>query len=100
MPRAKIAIEPLFLVVNKPVGLSSHDAVAILRAVTGIKKIGHTGTLDPFATGVLPLAIGTATRLIHFYPRIIKPCGDAHFDKRLKQGTVKVRWSLKNPTVS
>ena len=72
MPRAKIAIEPLFLVVNKPVGLSSHDAVAILRAVTGIKKIGHTGTLDPFATGVLPLAIGTATRLIHFLPEDYK----------------------------
>ena len=68
MPRSQSAIEPLFLTVDKPAGLSSHDVVAILRAVTGIKKIGHTGTLDPFATGVLPLAIGTATRLIQFLP--------------------------------
>ena len=72
MPRARIAIEPLFLVVDKPAGLSSHDVVAIVRAVTGIKKVGHTGTLDPFATGVLPLAIGTATRLIHFLPEDTK----------------------------
>lgn len=55
-----------FLVVDKPPGLSSHDVVAILRAVTGIQKVGHTGTLDPFATGVLPLALGRATRLIQY----------------------------------
>jgi len=55
-----------FLVIDKPVGLTSHDLVGILRACTGIKRIGHTGTLDPFATGVLPLAIGPATRLIQF----------------------------------
>lgn len=55
-----------FLVVDKPPGLTSHDVVAILRAVTGLKKVGHTGTLDPFATGVLPLALGSATRLIQY----------------------------------
>lgn len=53
-----------FLVIDKPPGLTSHDVVAIVRAVTGVKKVGHTGTLDPFATGVLPLALGSATRLI------------------------------------
>lgn len=55
-----------FLVVDKPAGPTSHDVVGILRSITGIKRIGHTGTLDPFATGALPLAIGSATRLIPF----------------------------------
>ncbi len=55
-----------FLVVDKPPGITSHDVVGTVRAVTGIKKVGHTGTLDPFATGVLPLAIGRSTRLIQF----------------------------------
>lgn len=55
-----------FLVVDKPPGVTSHDVVALVRAVTGLKKVGHTGTLDPFATGVLPLALGGATRLIQY----------------------------------
>ncbi len=59
-------IGPSFLVMDKAPGLTSHDVVAIVRAVTGIRKVGHTGTLDPFAKGVLPLALGTATRLVQF----------------------------------
>lgn len=55
-----------FLNVYKPQGKSSHDVVAILRRITGIKQIGHTGTLDPFAEGVLPVCIGKATRLIEY----------------------------------
>ena len=55
-----------FLVIDKPPGVTSHDVVAVVRAVTGIPKVGHTGTLDPFATGVLPLALGRSTRLIQF----------------------------------
>lgn len=55
-----------FLNVYKPVGMTSHDVVAKLRKLTGIKQIGHTGTLDPFAEGVLPVCIGKATRLIEF----------------------------------
>lgn len=47
-----------FLNVYKPVGMTSHDVVAVLRRVTKIKQIGHTGTLDPFAEGVLPICIG------------------------------------------
>lgn len=61
-----------FLVVDKPAGITSHDVVAAVRAVTGVKKVGHTGTLDPFATGVLPLALGSATRLIQFLDESIK----------------------------
>lgn len=55
-----------FLNVYKPRGLTSHDVVARLRRITKIKQIGHTGTLDPFAEGVLPVCIGKATRLIEY----------------------------------
>lgn len=55
-----------FLNVYKPTGITSHDVIGILRKITKIKQIGHTGTLDPFAQGVLPVAVGKATRLIEF----------------------------------
>lgn len=55
-----------FLNVYKPKGMTSHDVVAVLRRITKIKQIGHTGTLDPFAEGVLPICIGKATRLIEY----------------------------------
>ena len=55
-----------FVVIDKPPGLTSHDCVNRLRKVFGIKKIGHSGTLDPSVTGVLPIAIGNATRLISY----------------------------------
>jgi len=54
------------LVVDKPGGLTSHDVVAVARRALGETRIGHTGTLDPLATGVLPLACGRATRLARF----------------------------------
>jgi tRNA pseudouridine55 synthase len=54
------------IVIDKPEGLTSHDVVAAARRVLGEKRIGHTGTLDPLATGVLPLACGRATRLVRF----------------------------------
>ena len=54
------------LVVNKPAGPTSHDVVARVRRAIGISRIGHTGTLDPLATGVLPLVVGRATRLAQF----------------------------------
>ena len=55
-----------FLNIYKPKGLTSHDVVARLRKITKVRQIGHTGTLDPFATGVLPICIGKATRLIEY----------------------------------
>lgn len=55
-----------FLSVYKPVGKTSHDVVAYFRKLLKIKKIGHTGTLDPFAEGVLPICIGNSTRLIEY----------------------------------
>ena len=70
-----------FLVVDKPPGLTSHDVVAIVRAVSGIAKVGHTGTLDPFATGVLPLALGRATRLIQYLDE-----GEKEYDATVRLG--------------
>ena len=59
------------LIINKPTGWTSHDVVAKIRGLLKEKQIGHLGTLDPLATGVLPLAIGNATRLVEFasYPK-------------------------------
>lgn len=55
-----------FLNIYKPKDITSHDVVSYLRRVTKIKQIGHTGTLDPFAEGVLPVCIGKSTRLIEY----------------------------------
>ena len=57
-----------FIYVDKPEGITSFVAVAKIRRLFGIKKAGHTGTLDPMATGVLPIAIGHATRFIELIP--------------------------------
>ena len=51
------------LVIDKPAGPTSHDIVACVRRTLGLKKVGHLGTLDPLASGVLPLVVGRATRL-------------------------------------
>ena len=56
------------IIIDKPLGRTSHDMVYVMRKMTGIKKVGHTGTLDPEATGV-PVCIGSAT----------KGCGYAYF---------------------
>lgn len=55
-----------FLPVLKPPGMTAHDVVAFLRRRLGVRRIGHAGTLDPLAAGVLPVAVGPATRLIRF----------------------------------
>ena len=55
-----------FLLVDKPTGVTSHDVVAGARRALGIRRIGHAGTLDPFATGLLVLGVGRATRLLEY----------------------------------
>jgi tRNA pseudouridine55 synthase len=55
------------VIIDKPSGWTSHDVVAKIRNLTKVKKVGHTGTLDPFATGVLPLTLGKATRLTSYF---------------------------------
>lgn len=61
-----------FLVVDKPGGMTSHDVVAAVRRATGIRKVGHAGTLDPMATGVVVVAIGRVTRLIRYLQDLAK----------------------------
>jgi tRNA pseudouridine55 synthase len=57
------------IVVNKPAGWTSHDVVAKMRGIAGTKSVGHLGTLDPIATGVLPVMIGQATRLARYFEK-------------------------------
>jgi tRNA pseudouridine55 synthase len=55
------------LIIDKPAGFTSHDIVARVRRILGVRQVGHFGTLDPFATGVLPVSVGKATRFAQFY---------------------------------
>lgn len=71
------------IVVDKPEGWTSHDVVAKMRRIAATKKVGHLGTLDPIATGVLPLVIGRATRLAQFYTR----------SDKIYEGIVRFGWS-------
>jgi tRNA pseudouridine55 synthase len=71
------------LILNKPAGMTSHDVVAAVRRTTGEKSVGHLGTLDPMATGVLPLVLGRFTRLAQFYNEA---------DKRY-QGVIRFGWA-------
>lgn len=71
------------LVIDKPAGMTSHDVVAVVRRATGERSVGHLGTLDPMATGVLPLLLGRFTRLAQFF-------GAA--EKRY-EGTIRFGWS-------
>ena len=71
------------IVIDKPEGWTSHDVVARSRHILGTRRVGHLGTLDPIATGVLPLVIGRATRLAQFY---------THSDK-IYEGVVRFGWS-------
>jgi tRNA pseudouridine55 synthase len=69
------------LVLDKPSGVTSHDVVAVVRRATGEKSIGHLGTLDPMATGVLPLLLGKYTRLAQFFGQ-----ADKHYTGHIRFG--------------
>lgn len=69
------------LVVDKPAGPTSHDVVARVRRLTGTRRVGHTGTLDPLATGVLALVLGRATRLARFLGG-----GEKRYEARIRLG--------------
>jgi tRNA pseudouridine55 synthase len=71
------------LIVDKPAGMTSHDVVARVRRIVGEKSVGHLGTLDPMATGVLPLVLGRFTRLAQFYNEA---------DKRY-EGVIRFGWA-------
>lgn len=59
-------------VIDKPAGITSHDVVSRVRRILGTRKVGHTGTLDPFATGVLPVAVNDGTKVIPFLDEGVK----------------------------
>lgn len=61
-----------FVVIDKPAGITSHDVVSRVRRILGTRKVGHTGTLDPFATGVLPIAVNDGTKAIPFLDEGVK----------------------------
>lgn len=69
------------LVIDKPEGPTSHDVVTLARRALGVSRVGHTGTLDPMATGVLPLVVGRATRLAQFLT-----ASDKHYDATIAFG--------------
>ncbi len=71
------------LIVDKPQGWTSHDVVARVRKLANTRRVGHLGTLDPMATGVLPLVIGRATRLAQFFGR----------DQKVYEGTIRLGYS-------
>ena len=71
------------IVIDKAEGWTSHDVVAKVRRIVGTKKVGHLGTLDPIATGVLPLVIERATRLAQFYTR----------SDKIYEGVVRFGWA-------
>ena len=65
------------IILDKPQGFTSFDAVAVLRGLTKERKVGHTGTLDPMATGVLPLLLGRAAKAADLLPDTDKEYGGA-----------------------
>lgn len=83
-----------FLNLNKPQNFTSHDCVAKLRKIFKTKKIGHGGTLDPLATGVLPIAIGKATRLLQFLPT------EKAYQAKIKFGMVTTTDDLEGDIIS
>lgn len=69
------------LIIDKPEGYTSHDVVAKIRKIIGTKKVGHTGTLDPMATGVLVVCVGAATKLVEHFT-----CKDKIYEAKVKLG--------------
>jgi len=74
------------IVVDKPQGWTSHDVVNKMRRIAGTSRVGHLGTLDPAATGVLPVVIGKATRLAQFYTR----------SDKIYEGVVRFGWATRS----
>jgi tRNA pseudouridine55 synthase len=70
-----------FLAIDKAPGWTSHDVVARVRKLSGVRRVGHAGTLDPFATGVLVVGVGKATRLIQYVQR-----GDKRYEAHVRLG--------------
>jgi tRNA pseudouridine55 synthase len=83
-----------FLNLNKPPAFTSHDCVAKVRKLLRLKRVGHAGTLDPAATGVLPIALGAATRLLQFLPT------DKAYQATIRLGQTTTTDDLEGETLS
>ncbi|WP_041740243.1 tRNA pseudouridine(55) synthase TruB [Calothrix sp. PCC 6303] len=83
-----------FLNLDKPFGWTSHDCVAKVRKLLRMKKVGHAGTLDPAATGVLPIALGKATRLLQYLP------GDKAYKATIRFGVRTTTDDLEGEVIS
>ncbi|HAO12917.1 MAG TPA: tRNA pseudouridine(55) synthase TruB [Planktothrix sp. UBA8407] len=83
-----------FLNLNKSAGFTSHDCVARVRRILRLKRVGHAGTLDPAATGVLPMALGKATRLLQFLP------SNKAYHARIKFGVTTTTDDLEGETLT
>lgn len=83
------------IVVDKPEGLTSHDVVNRMRRLANTRKVGHLGTLDPLATGVLPLVLGRATRLAQFFSS-----GEKTYDARVQFGWATDTYDREGSAVS
>jgi tRNA pseudouridine55 synthase len=82
------------LVVDKPVGLTSHDVVQIIRRGTGIRRAGHTGTLDPRASGVLVILVGPAVRLSEFVS-----ASDKRYQATVRMGSATSTYDAEGPAL-
>src|SRR5258706_16396012 len=82
------------LLIDKPAGPTSHDVVARMRRALREKRVGHTGTLDPMATGVLPLVLGRATRLAKFMS-----AGDKAYEAVVRLGVATDTGDAQGPPV-
>ena len=78
-----------FIVIDKPAGITSHDVVSRVRRIAGTRRVGHTGTLDPFATGVLPIAVNDGTKTIPFLDEGLK-CYEALMQLGLTTDTLDI----------
>ena len=75
------------LIIDKPAGMTSHDVVSRVRKILGTRRVGHTGTLDPFATGVMVVLVGKATRLAQFLDKDMKEyVADVQFGSQTDTG--------------
>jgi tRNA pseudouridine55 synthase len=80
------------LVIDKPAGPTSHDVVAVVRRAIGVSRVGHVGTLDPLAAGVLPLVVGRATRLAQFLS-----ASDKEYEADIRIGLVSETFDAEGP---
>jgi len=87
-----------FFIIDKPSGVTSFSMVSLVRRLTGVRRVGHAGTLDPLATGVLPVAVGQAARLIQYMDAGRHTYAGRHTDAESKIYLARVRFGVATDT--